>query len=242
MVMALAGGATQTSSPFALIALAATNPRSAVLRASHAAMSRAVAGLESLNSSFMLTLMDADVDLEAGLVMGMPRRELFAVRGFQVRIEMAVLDSLENEFWFATPQVLADDLEAKEVQVGVVFLSDSQVLVNEHGVLLHTTSVPPEAMDMGPCLRSLRDLARIGAERLIDAQARGVLLRGYLNDDQLEECRPYLIMVYEVRFSPDVPAPEGMTWVDRRHLRDVALDPVSIQVADSLTIETRPGG
>jgi len=169
------------------------------------------------------------------LVMAMPRRELFAVRGFQSNIDLVILNSLEDEYWFATSQVISDDLEAKEVQVGVVFLRGSQVLVTEQGMLLHTTSVPPEALDLGPCLRSLRDLALLGGERLLSTEARGSVLRGYLNDDQLEECRPYLILIYEITFAADVDAPESMTWVERKHLNDVALDPVSIQLADSLT-------
>ncbi|TVR43944.1 MAG: hypothetical protein EA402_08345 [Planctomycetota bacterium] len=186
--------------------------------------------------------MEEPEEQDEGLVMAMPRRELFAVRGFQTRIELPVLDSLENEYWFATSSSLAQDIEAKEVQVGVVFLRQDQVLVDEQGTLLHATSVPPEAMSLGPCLRSLRDLARLGAERLVEMGAIGSVLRGYLNDDQLEECRPYVILVYEVRFGESTAAPPGMTWVDRRHLNDIPLDPVSIQVADAFTATASSAG
>lgn len=176
--------------------------------------------------------MEAHEHDDLALVMGMPRRELFTVRGFVTAINLEVLSSLEEESWFATPTILADDVEAKEVQVGVVFTRDSQVLLNEEGMIIHVACVPAEAMDLGPALRSLRDLARMGAEQMMDTNARSVTLRGYFNDDQTESTRPYFIMVYEVVFPSESSAPQGYSWVDRRHLRDVALEPISIQVAE----------
>lgn len=184
--------------------------------------------------------MEAHEDDDLALVMGMPRRELFTVRGFVTAIDLAVLNSLEDESWFATAAILADDVEAKEVQVGVVFSRESQVLLNEDGIIMHVATVPAEAMELGPVLRSLRDLARMGAEQMMDAQARSVTLRGYFNDDHMESVRPYFIMVYEVVFAADTPAPQGYSWVDRRHLRDVALEPLSIQIAEGLNPVRKP--
>jgi hypothetical protein len=172
--------------------------------------------------------------MDETLVMAMPRRELYTLNGFEPRIELPVLSSLEDEYWLAASAVIADDVEAKEVQVGVVFNRGSQVLVTENGVILHTTSITAEALEMGPCLKSLRNLARLGATMVIGTDESGSVLCGYLNDDQLEELRPYFVLVYEVFFAEGVEAPEAMSWIERHHLNDVALDPVSVHMCDYL--------
>ena len=172
--------------------------------------------------------------IDEALVMAMPRRELYTLKGFESRIELSVLSSLEDEYWIAAPAIIADDVEAKEVQVGVVFNRGNQVLVTEDGIILHTTSIPAEALEKGPCLRALRDLARLGASTVTGVSETGSVLCGYLNDDQLEDLRPYFVLVYEVFFPEDTAAPEHMTWVERKHLNDVALDPVSIHLVDYL--------
>ena len=172
--------------------------------------------------------------MDETLVMAMPRRDLYTLSGFESRIELPILNCLEEEYWLAAPSVIADDVEAKEVQVGVIFNRGNHVLLTEDGVILHTTSIPSEALETGPCLRSLRNLARLGANTVIGFEEKGSVLCGYLNDDQLEELRPYFILVYEVFFADDTPAPNGMSWIDRRHLSDVALDPVSIHLCEYL--------
>jgi hypothetical protein len=177
---------------------------------------------------------DPSPEADEPLVMGVPRRELFSVRGFITTPDLAVLGSVADEHWFARASELAADLEAKELQLGVVFRSGDQLLIDEFGILIHASSVPPEATRLGPGLKFLKDLARLSAERLMEADCRGLVLKGYLNDDAFVECRPYFIMVYEAAFPEGVPAPEGMTWVGRRHLRDVALDPVSSIAVDGL--------
>ena len=59
-----------------------------------------------------------EVDDDLGeLVMAMPRRELFALKGFIQQVSLPVLQSLQDEHWFALPEIINDDLEAKEVRI-----------------------------------------------------------------------------------------------------------------------------
>ena len=168
--------------------------------------------------------------MDETLVMAMPRRELYALNGFDTAIALPILSSLESEYWLATSAVIANDIEAKEVQVGVVFLRGSQVLVSENGIILHTTSVPAEILESGAVLRSLRDLARIGAENMLATAATGSVLSGYVNDDSLVDMRPYFVLVYDVFFPEDADAPEGMSWIECQHLNGIPIEPASLHL------------
>ena len=78
----------------------------------------------------------------------MPRRELFRINGFTRQIDLQILASLAEDTWFAAPSALANDFDAKEVRLGVVVTRTQdgveQVLIDRHGVVLHSTPIPPE--------------------------------------------------------------------------------------------------
>lgn len=160
------------------------------------------------------------------LVLAMPRRELFSVSGFVTDIEMRVLESLDAESWFAAPSILHDDIEAKEVRLGLLVDRGDAVLVTADGVALHVTSIPAGVSELGEGLRALRELAR-GAGRALLGRACGAQLVGYYNDDALPESRPFFVLVYLVRVADDCAPPDGMAWVGKTTLGDLPLDPAS---------------
>lgn len=168
---------------------------------------------------------------EHQLVMAMPRRELFSVSGFVTQVEMRVIESLADESWFAAPKVLRDDLDSKEVRLGMLIQRAGEVLIDDGGVLLHATPIPPETATLGEGLRGLRELARVAARELLEERCRGVQLVGYFNEDGLPETRPFFILVYLVQGEDDAPAPPGMSWIERGRLGEQPLDAASSVVA-----------
>jgi hypothetical protein len=172
------------------------------------------------------------------LVLAMPRRELFRVSGFTCQVDLAILQSLADESWYAAPPTLVDNFEAKEVRLGLIAVrrepDGDQALVSEGGVLLHATPIPPEVGAMGPGLRALRQLALAAGTELVGGARCQVELIGYCNDDALPECRPFFILVYRLRVPPGWASPAGMSWIGVPRLAGVPLDPVSVLVAAGL--------
>lgn len=166
--------------------------------------------------------------------MAMPRRELFSVSGFTTRIEMRVLDSLRQEHWFAQPATIAEDVEAKQVCLGLLLRQGGSFLVDCEGLVLHRLPVPAEAGNLGSGLTGLRALARLAANRLLGREAGNPQLIGYLNEDRLKETRPFFIMVYQGQAGPAVEAPAGMVWMSAAALREVPLELVSALVCAEL--------
>ncbi|MBA3707457.1 MAG: hypothetical protein H0W83_01400 [Planctomycetes bacterium] len=166
------------------------------------------------------------------LVLAMPRRELFRIHGFVPPLDMAVLESVAEEAWYASPSVLVGSFDAKEVRVGVVVLTATKALVSEAGVLLHATPVPPEAGQMGTGLGALKNFSLAAARHLLGHPGGRIELSGFCNEDALPECRGVFILVYRLIVADDCPAPDGMEWVDRSGLGRIPLDPVSALVMD----------
>lgn len=179
------------------------------------------------------------------LVMAMPRRELYKVSGFSPAVDFALLESLDQEHWFTLPTQLRGNPDAKEVRLGLVVTrlveGVEQVLVEEHGVLLHAAPIPPEFERFGSGLRALRELARAAAGQLVGCRIAHIELIGYLNDDSLQECRDAFLLIYRVRLPADHPTPSGMTWIGGPRLKDVGLDPVSALMAPVFDVPRRPG-
>ena len=175
----------------------------------------------------------------AHLVLAMPRRELFRINGFTRKIEMDILESLAEDTWYALPASLENNHDAKEVRLGVVVTRDQggeHILINEFGVALHATPIPPEVGQLGQGLASLRQLALVAGKTLVGVTSANVELVGYCNDDSLPECRPYFLLVYRLRLSEsDATAvtPPGMNWISRSALHGVPLDPVSALIMGS---------
>jgi len=165
------------------------------------------------------------------LVLAMPRRELFPISGFTLRIDLRVLDSLVDESWYADPATLVGNLDAKEVRLGLVACRGDAVLVSDAGLLLHTTAIAPEIGRLGSGLRALRELALLAGRRFLGEEGCRVELCGYCNDDGLREIRDSFILIYRCRVPEHCPAPAGMAWADRRRLADLPLEPASALIA-----------
>lgn len=167
-----------------------------------------------------------------GLVMAMPRERLWTVSGFIRKVDMAILEAVAADTWFATAQAISEDPEAKRVRIGLLVCRGDEALVSEAGEMLHACDVPAEVGRFGTGLLALRELARAAAAELLKTPVQRIHLLGYLNDDALPETRPFLIMVYEVQAPAGSQAPTGMNWIQRRRLADLPLDPVSVLVVD----------
>jgi hypothetical protein len=174
--------------------------------------------------------------MDPELVLAMPRRPLWRTSGFTTAIDLAVLECLQEESWFAAPEVLRHDLDAKEVRIGVVLrqgpAGDRQALVSESGVLLHASPVPPEVGRLGHGLKGLKELAAAAGRHLVGTHRAGIELVGYLNEDALPETRPFLVLVYRLTLGEPVAPPPGLLWVGTDRLRGMPLDPASALVAE----------
>ena len=168
------------------------------------------------------------------LVLAMPRRELFRIQGFVPPSDLQVLESIAEESYYAAPRLIAADFDAKEVRLGLVLLQGQQVLVSDHGVLLHATSVPPETGRMGTGLGALKQFALAAGRQLMGIADGRIELAGFCNEDALQECRGIFILVYKFRVPDSAQAPEGMSWIPLVRLGAVPLDPVSALVSDVL--------
>lgn len=174
--------------------------------------------------------------MDPELVLAMPRRLLWRISGFTTAIDLAVLESLQDEGWFAAPERLRSDLDAKEVRIGVILRQgpsgSRQALVSESGVLLHASPVPPEVERLGQGLKGLRELASAAGRHLVGSHRAGIELVGYLNEDALPETRPFLVLVYRLTLADPVPAPPAMVWISGDRLHGIPLDPASALVAE----------
>jgi hypothetical protein len=166
------------------------------------------------------------------LVLALPRRELYAVRGFTDQITVLVLESLQQEAWFATAAAVAADIDAKEVHIGLLVRREQQWLVESSGVLLHSAPVYEAVARFGYGLGAMKRLAESAGAELMGTTRVSIELRGLLNEDRLEETRPFLVLVYVLSVDASVAAPTDMVWVTRSHLADLSLDPASSLVVD----------
>ncbi len=173
-----------------------------------------------------------DGESHSELVLAMPRRELFRIQGFVPPLDIAVLESLGEESWYASQETLAGNFDAKEVRVGLVIVKAGHALVSEAGVLLHATQVPPEAGRLGTGLAALKNLALAAGRHLLGITSGRIELSGFCNEDAMPECRGIFILVYRLRVADETAAPEGMAWIPLTGLGSVPLDPVSAMVTE----------
>jgi hypothetical protein len=174
------------------------------------------------------------MDEDPQLVLAMPRRELFRIQGFVPPNDIAVLESLADEAWFAAPEALASNFDAKEVRLGLIVTRQKEALVSEAGVLLHATPVPPESGQLGTGLAALKHFALAAGKQLLGVQVGRVEMIGFCNEDAMPECRGIFLLVYRMRVADDAAAPTGLAWVPFASLAAMPLDPVSALVVDSL--------
>lgn len=109
------------------------------------------------------------------LVMVMPCREFIALRGFSPRIDLAVLDSIQDDTWFAVPAAAEQDPTAVVVQLGLVLLCAGQVLTGGDGQYLRMAPIPPEALTSRTGLAALKALAEQRTLDLLGVRGRSEL-------------------------------------------------------------------
>jgi len=164
------------------------------------------------------------------LVRAMPRRPLYALKGFVGRIDLDVLSAIADEGWCATRPAIATDVDCKEVRVGAVVVRRSgpawEVLVGPGARILMTADVAPEVMT----LHDFKDLALATAQAVVPA-VRGVEMAGYYNDDADPDWRKSFLVVYRAMVAPDTAAPEGSAWHTRSSLQGMNLSGALGQIA-----------
>jgi hypothetical protein len=162
------------------------------------------------------------------LLLAVPRRPLYGLSGMITRIDLAVLGAVSEEGWFATRAAIADDVDCKEVRLGVLVLrrlpEGVQVLVADGGRLLHLADVPAE---VGCALSGLKRHAQTVAAAALPGVQPGVELAGYLNDDGIPDLRRVFLLVYRATVPPGTGAPAGTAWVSAGAAGRMQLDAVS---------------
>ncbi len=149
------------------------------------------------------------------LVMAMPCREFIALRGFSPRIDLAVLDSLQDDPWFAVLAAVQADPTAVVVHLGLMLLCAGQVLVDGDGRFLREAPIPPEAMGSRSGLAALKALAELRTQDRLGVRGR-VELAGLVHEPRLLPRQ--LLLVYRCVVPPGTGAGEG-TWKPPTELR-----------------------
>lgn len=171
---------------------------------------------------------------EEPLVRVMPRRQLYALRGFCPRIDLNILNSIDDEGWFATRSAIAGDVDSKEVRIAVVVVrreaAGPEVLADGDGRIAHGADIGPESEG----LAALKAIAKATAERVSGGIAHGVELAGYLNDDVDQALRHAFILVYRARVPAGTTAPAGLSWLPRSAL-PAGQDPLSTRVTEAIS-------
>jgi hypothetical protein len=173
------------------------------------------------------------MDEDDPLVLAMPIRELYRVRGFTRAIALPILESLQQDSWFSAAGHLALDPMACEVRLGLLVRRPGEVLVGAGGEVLQATAIPHQVTSLGSGLQGIRDLARASARQLLGTDVRRLELVGYGREPSLQECRSLFILVYEGQAGAGIPAPAGMSWEAEARLATLPVDPVSALLVQS---------
>lgn len=171
---------------------------------------------------------------EDPLVLAMPRRELFRFTGFTTAIDLAVIESLGQESWYAVASTLVSNFDAKEVRLGLLLERGEQVLLDEAGSILHTTRLGPEVGALGSGIKALRDLALLAGARFVGVERVRCELTGFLNEEAIPGYRGAMVLVYRCRVPEEAQTPQAMNWVSRRQLAQLPIDPVAVMIAEKL--------
>lgn len=160
--------------------------------------------------------------MDEPLVRAMSRRPLYGWRGLATRVDLGVLQAVEQG-WYATRAAIAADVDCKEVRVAVAVAREGRLLVAD-GRAVHLAEVDSEHAG----LVGLKRLARRRAEALCAAGIRGVELGGYWHDDQHPELRRVFLLVYRAAPAAE---PPGAIWAAPAELPD---DPLAAPLAPAL--------
>lgn len=111
------------------------------------------------------------------LVLAVTTRECIALRGLCPTIDLAMIESLTDETWFAVPSAITADPLAAEVRLVLIFQLGEHVLIDEIGRFAVDRPLPPEAFAGGKGF--------VGLKRHVEQLARELLARELLAREQL---------------------------------------------------------
>jgi hypothetical protein len=134
------------------------------------------------------------------LVLAMPCREFIAVRGFSPKIDMAVLDSLQEDTWFTVPSAIQADPTAVVVHLALLIVRDDVVLVGQDGHVLFPEMVPPEAYSVKTGLGALKMFAEQRAHERLGGVRSRVELAGLVHEPKLLPRQ--VLLVYRALVAP----------------------------------------
>ena len=170
-------------------------------------------------------------DLMDDLVLAMSSREFIALRGFTTRIAMEVLESLQQDTWFAVPDAIQADPLAVAVHIAVLPRRGSEVLIAQDGRLLHPVPITAEIFPGGPQLVALRQVAERLATAVMGAPTRAEIA-GFVHDPV--RLPHTFVLVYQCLLPADAPAPSG-AWMTTSAARGVVTE-----LVDRLALEGLP--
>jgi hypothetical protein len=151
------------------------------------------------------------------LVLTMPCREFIALRGRSPRIELAVLDSLQEDSWFAVPAAIREDPLAVEVRLAIYRCRADAVFVDGAGRAVEAFPVLAERLAGGPRLAALRRYAETSAG------GRSELI-GYVHEPVVLPRTVHLL--YQVTVPAAPLASASGAWLARNHLSSVLKQPL----------------
>ncbi len=151
------------------------------------------------------------------LVLAMPCREFISLRGRSPRIALTVLDSLQDDTWFAIPAAIREDPLAVEVRLAIYRIRGDDVFVDRAGRAVAACPVFAEHLGPGPRLAALRRYAEA------KAGSRSELV-GYLYEPV---AFPRMIhLLYQAPAQTEVQAGGSGAWLARHHLASVLQQPL----------------
>ena len=155
------------------------------------------------------------------LVLAVTTRECIALRGFSPRIELGMLESIQEETWFAQPAVIRNDPLAAEVRLVMLFQDADHVLIDEHGRFAADQAVLPEAFIAGPGLPGLKRHVQGLAQARVDRSCSCELAGYAFNPVD----RPHsFFLVYRCRVVPAPGLSTGAPVVSGSWVQSSALD------------------
>ena len=112
------------------------------------------------------------------LVLAVTTRECISLRGFTPRIELGMLESLQEETWFTQPALIRNDPLAAEVRLVLLYQHVDHVLIDEQGRFAADQPLFPNTFGAGPGLPGLKQYVQgLALTRL--GHACGCELAGY---------------------------------------------------------------
>ena len=145
------------------------------------------------------------------LVLALPSRDFIALRGYTQRLNLPVLEALQQDTWLAVPAAIREDPLAAGVEIGILLERGGEVLLGPDGHLLARTPVVPEEIQPGAMLVALRKAAETRAVRRVGQPTRAELV-GWFHDPVLAPRT--LLLVYRARV-PEATQVAAGSWVSR---------------------------